>query len=151
MISKKQRSNLITAMAIVALAVPLIAYAQVVLRTNTYNNRLIPAGEALLPADGIGIPKRSSSARVMLTRDNWPAEGVDLTIEYTRDFHEWTTCIGPVHIDQGVFDPKLGAIPKAGIGCGWNPDIGIQPARGRLRTSNPGSQFRSDIVVEFTD
>ena len=148
----KKNQQLVVALALIALAVPLIAYAQVVLRSNTYSNKLIAAGDAVLPAgDGIGIPKRSESAHVMLTRDNWPAEGVDMAIEYSFDYgRTWVPCIGLTHIDPGVFDPKLGAIPKAGVGCGWNPDVGQQPTRGRLRTISP-SAFRTDISLEYTD
>jgi len=121
-------------------------------RTRTWPNPLIPAGENYLPdEDGIGIPKRTAGADLTMSRDNWPAEGVWLTIEVTYDFQTWVPCAGPQYIEPDVFDPKFGGIYPAKIGCGWNPDRGKQPLRGRLRINNLGSQFRAATTVDFTD
>lgn len=145
------RTRIAVLLVAVLIGVTTMASATV-LRTRSWANALIPSGDNVLPdADGIGIPKGTAGAEVDMSRDNWPDEGVVLTIEVTYDFQTWVACAGPQFIEKGVFDPKLGGIYHAKIGCGWNPQRGKQPLRGRLRVENEGSSFRAATTVNFTD
>ncbi len=127
-----------------------IAMALTLSRTRTFPGQQLPNGDNPLPAAGINLPNRASFAEVSLSRDNWPAAGVDVSIELTFDAGQsWVLCARPTHIDHANIDPKTGVIAPGKIGCGWNPDRFNRPDAGRLRIVNPDLSFISDIEVDY--
>ncbi len=134
---------------VLATLIPVLAMGFTLGRTRSFAGVTLPNGDNPLPANGINIPNRAIFAEVILTRDNWPVDGVDLSIEVSFDGGaNWVVCAGPTHIAQGTFNPKLGKIPDANIGCGWNADR-QHPDTGRMRTNNPDAGFTSDVTVNF--
>jgi len=133
--------SLFPRLALVALLLaPVIAYAAT---TRTFQNVLIGTGTYFTP--DVNVPKGSVYADVYLTRTNWPAQGVTLSIEFTYDGVSYVTVAGPYGIPQGGINPKTGTVDPASFGFGWvrNP----QPKGARIKAINPGGNFRTDITV----
>jgi len=123
-----------------ALLVPLVAFAAT---TRTFQNVPIGAGTYYTP--DIAVPKGSTFADVIMSRDSWPLAGATIAIEFTYNGSTWTTVAGPTFVAAAGVNPKTGQIDPAGIGFGWqrNP----QPLRARIRADAP-SFFTTDITVK---
>jgi hypothetical protein len=136
--------------ALALVLVPLTAMGLGVTKSSTFQGVTIAVGDTVQPVNGIKPPNRAEGATVILDRTNWPAEGVWIAIEVTFDNgNNWSYCAGPTWIAQGTVNPKTGTIPKASIGCGWNPDRFSAPDAGRLRTNNLGAAFTTDIELDW--
>ena len=144
------RLRLIAAFTLLTLVGSGVAMAYSLVRTRNWVAQSIPNGNNALPVNGVNLPARASVGEVSLSRENWPVDGVDISIELTFDNGAtWEECAPPNHIDHGVPDPRTGVLYPAKIGCTWNPDRRASPDAGRLRVSNPDGAFTSDITVNF--
>ncbi len=105
--------------------------------------RTIQSGVNRTPS--AAVPAGSSRCDITMTRANWPAAGVSITILLTYDGTNYVPVAPPNIIGPGSVDPKTGVIPPAAIGFGWGHDP--QPLRALIETDNPSGNFSTQVTI----
>jgi hypothetical protein len=95
------------------------------------------------------VPVNVTAMNATLSRENWPAGGIDIELLVSFDNAQTWVSPGPTHISPFVPDIKHTDVLKypAQIGVGWNQEE-RQATHVKARTINPGSAFQSTITIE---
>lgn len=94
------------------------------------------------------VPGGATRIQLTVTRDNWPAAGVD--VGFLLSFDGGTNYVSRnlVHIGQAIADPKRpGVITAAVLSVGWSSP---QPTHAKLQTNNPAANFAATATLEVT-
>lgn len=96
------------------------------------------------------VPAGVTRINVKMSRENWPAAGMNIELLVSYDGGTVFESPGPTHIAPFVPEPprytNVLEYP-ASIGVGWNQEI-RQATHVKARTNNPGSNFQSTITIE---
>jgi hypothetical protein len=110
----------------------------------TIHNASIQAGVTTSPAGA--VPANANSANVRMSRENWPAVGVDIEVLLSYDNGiTYAPTAAPTHIAPFVATPKQPTVTDAIIGVGWSSTL--RPTHAKLRSTSP-SAFTSTIIIE---
>jgi hypothetical protein len=99
------------------------------------------------------VPVGSSRIQLTLSRENWPATGIDLGFLLSFDGGQnYVLKPGLTHIAQATADPKRpGVITPAILSVGWNLDNPQDvPTDAKIQTVNPSGNFQSTVTLEVT-
>lgn len=112
---------------------------------GTFLGVQIVAGTRTSPAAAIAADM--SEVDVSLSRENWPAAGCTLSLQFSFDGgNSWVTKVGPTQIGPFVATPKQASSTPARIGWTWNHDVFGQPTHARGQIATPQT-FTTDITL----
>lgn len=111
---------------------------------GTYANVLIRSPSQTSPA--IPIPTDCDEINVRISRENWPALGCLIELQFSFDNQATWETKASSQVAPFIPTPKILTVTPAEIGWGWNSEIQGQPthARGRITTA---TNFRADIEL----
>jgi len=103
---------------------------------------IVPSGTNESPVGH--VPPDANSAELRMTRQNWPAAGVLVTLWVSYDNQGSWVVGNQAQIDPGEPNPKNGILADAVIGIGWSTR---QPTHAKIGTVNPSAPFQSTIAI----
>jgi hypothetical protein len=106
---------------------------------------LIRAGVRETPA--AAVPADVTALTLSMSRENWPAAGMDIEILVSFDGGVNFQSPGPTHIAPFVASPREPVPTPASIGVGWNQDV-HQATHVKARSTNPGGNFQSTVKID---
>ncbi len=109
---------------------------------RTFTNRTIPVGENETPS--AAIPSQYKRAELVMTRTNWPAAGVTITLWLSYDNEQTWVVANRAFIWPWVSDGKDLTNRPASIGMGWSTR---QPTHAKVSADSPSS-FTSTVTIQ---
>lgn len=98
----------------------------------------------------VAVPAGVTRLTLTLSRENWPAAGVDIEIMKSFDGGVTWESPGPTHIGPFVPDPPKNTdvlLNPASISVGWNEAV-RQATHVKAHTNNPAGNFTSTVTIE---
>ena len=93
------------------------------------------------------IDPATTTIAVYLSRENWPAAGVDIQLLVSFDNGQTWEGAGFSHIPPHIPDPKEPTPTPASITVGWNQEI-RQATHAKAITVNPSGNFQSVVRID---
>lgn len=93
------------------------------------------------------VPVSVTALGITLSRENWPATGIDVDLQVSYNNQATWESPGPTHLGPPIPNPNHPGITDAGIGVGWNQEL-RQATHVRATTTNlSGAAFLSTLTI----